>query len=85
MELSTILIIVSAVLTGLTAFFGTKSELVKRKLNEAKNLLKEAVDVFTVSVEAVGDNKITEDEAEQIKTEVKEMIVALNKLLGKTV
>ena len=84
MELSTILVIVSAVLTGIGAFFGVKSELVKRKLNEAKILLKEAVDVFTVAVEAVGDNKITVEEAEAIKKEVQEMIAALKVLTGKT-
>lgn len=83
MELSTILIIVSAVLTAIGGFFGVKSELVKRKLREAKDLMKEAVDVFTVSVEAVGDNKITEEEAESIKKEVQEMIAAFKILLGR--
>jgi len=83
MELSTILIIVSAVLTAIGTFFGVKSELVKRKLREAKDLMKEAVDVFTVSVEAVGDNKITEEEAESIKKEVQEMIAAFKILLGR--
>ena len=83
MELSTILIIISAVLTAIGGFFGVKSELVKRKLREAKDLMKEAVDVFTVSVEAVGDNKITEEEAESIKKEVQEMIAAFKILLGR--
>jgi len=84
MDLQTILIIVSAVLTAIGGFFGVKSELVKRKLNEAKNLMKEAVDVFRVSVDAVGDNKITMEEAESIKKETGEMIDAFNVLIGKS-
>ena len=83
MDSSTILLIVSAVLTAAGAFFGVKSELVKRKLKEARNLMKEAVDVLSVASDAVADNKIDSVEAEAIKKEVQEMIGAFKVLVGK--
>lgn len=84
MDSSTILLIVSAVLTVAGTFFGVKSELVKRKLKEARSLMKEALDVLTVANAAVADNKISSEEAAAIQKEVQEMIGAFKVLVGKT-
>lgn len=83
MELNTILIIVSAVLTGAAALFGFKFDAVKKKLSQFKDLVKEGTDVITTAVDAVGDNRITEEEAQAIKKEALEMIAAFKILIGK--
>ena len=75
--------IVSAVL-GLLAIVGGGIFLkVKGKLGEARNLLTEAVEVVTVAVNALDDNKITPDEVARIKKEALEVKTAWKKLLNK--
>lgn len=83
MDLTTILVIVSGVLTLAAAILGTKFTKVKQKLVELKDVFKEGVDVITVAVQAVNDNTITSEEAEAIKKEALEAVAAFKKLIGK--
>ena len=75
--------IVSAAL-GLVAVVGGGAYLkAKGKLADAQNLVKEGYDVVRVAVEAVGDDKITKEEAQAIKKEALEVVAAFKKLIGK--
>jgi ribosomal protein L7/L12 len=83
MTLETILIIVSAVLTGAAALFGFKFTNVKKKFKQIVTLVKEASDVLSAANEALGDNRIDKAEADKIKKEITEMIGAFKVLIGK--
>ena len=83
MDLQTILFIVTGILTVAGTFFGVKSELVKTKLNQVKDVMKEATDVMIVAAAAAADNKISLEEGEQIKKETLEMVGAFKVLIGK--
>jgi hypothetical protein len=97
MEQGIILTIVSALLGGATLIFGGKLEIVKRKFNQVKVLLKEAYEVvgkinavLSKISEILEDKKITPEEVvefkavlTEFKNELLDVKVAFLKLIGK--
>jgi len=77
MTLELILGIVSALLAAAAAIFGTKFELVKKKVKQVVALLKEAYEVIgkvkdlVTKIDAMlADDRITEDEVKDFKSEL---------------
>jgi hypothetical protein len=97
MEQGIILTIVSALLGGAALIFGGKLEIVKRKFNQVKVLLKEAYEVvgkinavLSKISEILEDKKITPEEVvefkavlTEFKNELLDVKVAFLKLIGK--
>jgi len=97
MDLQTILIIVSAVLSGAVMLFGGKLQIVNTKFTQVKALLKEAYEVvgkvnalINKIGEILADKKITEEEIVEFKAllvefknELLDVKVAFLKLIGK--
>ena len=98
MDLQTILIIVSALLSGVVMLFGGKLQIVRTKFTQVKTLLKEAYEVvgkintvLNKISEIMADSKITPDEIaefkavlQEFKNELLDVKVAFLKLIGKT-
>ena len=82
MDSNTILVIISAVLTGAALLFGGKYAIVKTKLNQLKAVAKEGAEAVKVCVDAVADDKITPEEFAAIKKESGEAWAAIKALLG---
>jgi len=97
MEQGMLLTIISALLGGAALLFGGKLEIVKRKFNQVKVLLKEAYEVvgkintvLNKISEILADKKITPDEItefkvvlQEFKNELLDVKVAFLKLIGK--
>lgn len=81
MDISTIITLAITVIAALAGGFWLKA---KGKLGQVKTLLKEAVDIVTVAVDALDDNNVSSDEIANLKTQVTEFKAALKALLGKT-
>ena len=80
MEVSTIISLVLTVLATVAGGFWLKA---KGKLKQIKTLVKEAVDIVTVAVDALEDNAISNDEIENLKVQVSEFKAAFKALIGK--
>jgi len=76
--------IITLIISALTIFAGGAWFKAKGKLTQVKDLGKEAVDVLIAAVNAVEDNKITQEETEIIKKEALEAASAFKRLIGKT-
>lgn len=81
MDIGTIITLVVTVVATVFGGFWLKS---KGKLAQVKTLLKEAVDIVTVAVDALDDNQVTSEEIENLKLQVSEFKAALKALLGKS-
>ena len=75
--------IISLVLGVVTVVFGGFWLKAKGKLQQIKNLVKEATDVITVTVGALDDDKLSPEEISQIKQEAAEVVAAFKILIGK--
>jgi len=75
--------IITLVLSAVTIFFGGKWLLVKGKLGQVKALGEESLDVIVAVVDALEDDKITDEEIETIKEEALEVADAWAALVSK--
>jgi hypothetical protein len=75
--------IITLVLSAVTIFFGGKWLLVKGKLGQVKALGEESLDVIVAVVDALEDDKITDEEIETIKEEALEVADAWATLMSK--
>ena len=75
--------IATIVLGVVSTLFGVFWNKVKGKLLAAFMLAKEALDVGKAAIDALEDNKITEEEVTRIKKEAQEVKQAWHNLLGK--
>jgi len=80
MDISVIISLVLTVVATVAGGFWLKA---KGKLSQVKTLVKEAVDIITVAVEALDDNQVSSDEIENLKLQVTEFKAALKALIGK--
>jgi hypothetical protein len=80
MEVSTIISLVLTVVATIAGGFWLKA---KGKLAQVKTLVKEAVDIVTVAVDALEDNAVSNEEIDNLKLQVTEFKAALKALLGK--
>lgn len=82
MDTNTILVIISAVLTGAGLLLGGKYAIIKTKFNQLKVVAKEGYEAVKVTIDAVADDKITPEEFTAIKKESGEAWAAVKALLG---
>jgi len=75
--------IISIVISAVALIFGGIWLKAKGKLSQIKNLFSEVSDLVTTAVDAVGDDKLSEDEIASIKKEAKDVISAFKALIGK--
>ena len=77
MDIGTIAIILTGVLTILGTFFGFR-------YNKVKKALKESVDVGLAVVAAYQDDKVSQEETDKIVAEAKEAYVAWKEVFAKS-
>jgi len=73
--------IITALLAILSAAFGSKYLMGKKKLSETVILAKELAEALKATSEAIADEHVTEEEAKKIVKEWKDVIEAGKKLL----